>query len=150
MATDFKILRGNKNTLIDENGVVIPKDKLVNGYWYLTNDTAEVFVCLEIDGQLTLKKINECNAETDFPNMESFEERFSALEADHTHTYGYRKDFPSMGEVNHLYIAEDQKRTYVFSDGAYLPIADRFVTDDHDNNPETPEVRIIFGGSAED
>jgi hypothetical protein len=149
MATEFKILRGNKNTLIDENGVaLIPEDKLVSGYWYLTNDTAEVFVCLEVNGHLTLKKINECNINTDFPDMESFEERFSKLETDHTHTYGYRKDFPIVGEINHLYIAEDQKRTYIFTNGTYLHIADRFDTEDHDNDPETPEIRIIFGGSA--
>ena len=151
MATDFKILRGNKDTLIDENGAaLIPKEKLVNGYWYLTNDTAEVFVCLEIDGHLTLKKINECDIANDFPDLESFEGRLEKLEADRTHTYGYRKGFPAVGEVNHLYIAEDQKRTYVFTNGTYLPIADRFDTEDHDNNSETPEIRIIFGGSAEE
>jgi hypothetical protein len=150
MATEFKILRGNKNTLIDDNGnVLIPENKLVNGYWYLTNDTAEVYVCLEVNGHLTLKKINECDVQNDFPNMESFEDRLEKLEADHTHTYGYRKDFPSAGQVNHLYLAEDQKRTYVFTNGAYLPIADRFETTDYDNNSETTEVRIIFGGSAE-
>jgi hypothetical protein len=150
MATEFKILRGMKSTLIDENGVaLIPEEKLVNGYWYLTNDTAEVFVCLEIDGHLTLKKINECNIDNDFPEMESFESRLSKLEEDHTHTYGYRKDFPAEGELNHLYIAEDQKRTYIFSNNMYLPIADRFDTEDHDNDPETPEIRVIFGGSAE-
>lgn len=149
MATEFKILRGNKNTLIDENGVVlIPESKLVNGYWYLTNDTAEVFVCLEIDGQLTLKKINECS-ENDLPDFESFETRIEKLEADHTHNYGYRKDFPVEGEINHLYIAADLKRTYVYTNGSYLPIADQFDTEDHDNNPDTPEVRIIFGGSAD-
>jgi hypothetical protein len=84
MATEFKILRGNKSTLIDENGnALIPEAKLRNGYWYLTNDTAEVFVCLEIDGHLRLKKIN-----------------------------------------------------------------DQFDYIDHDDNSETPEVRIIFGGKA--
>ena len=149
MATDFKILRGNKSTLVDESGnALIPENKLVNGYWYLTNDTAEVYVCLEIEGHLRLKKINECDVENDFPSMESFEDRLEALEADHTHHYGYRKDFPTIGEINHLYIAEDQKRTYVYTNDAYLPIADRFDTEDHDNDPETPDVRIIFGGTA--
>lgn len=148
MATEFKILRGNKSTLIDENGIVlIPEDKLVNGYWYLTNDTAEVFVCLEVNGHLTLKKINECS-EHDLPDFESFETRIEKLESDHTHTYGYRKDFPTVGEVNHLYIASDLKRTYVYSNESYLPIADQFDTEDHDNDPDTPNVRIIYGGSA--
>lgn len=149
MAMDFKILRGNKDSLIDEYGnSKLPAEKLVNGYWYLTNDTAEVFVCLEFDGRLVLKKINECDVNNDFSDIESFESRIEALEADHTHTYGYKKDFPRIGEVNHLYIAEDEKRTYVFTNGAYLPIADRFDTEDHDKNPDTPAIRVIYGGTA--
>lgn len=151
MASDFKILRGNKGTLITDDGLVlIPESKLVNGYWYLTNDTAEVFVCLPgEDGTLTLKKINECNADIDFPDMESFEERLTALEADRTHVYGYRKDFPSVGERDHIYIAEDEHRTYVYAETRYIHIADKFDSEDHDNDDNTPEVRIIFGGSAD-
>ena len=81
MATEFKILRGNKSNLIDEYGNSrLPKEKLVNGYWYLTNDTAEVFVCLEIDGELQLKKINDCDIDDVFSELESFESRLSALE----------------------------------------------------------------------
>jgi hypothetical protein len=150
MATEFKILRGNKSTLIDENGVaLIPESKLVNGYWYLTNDTAEVYVCLEIDGHLTLKKINECDVNNDFPDMESFEDRLAALEAERTHIHGYRKDFPVQGLRDHLYVAVDEKKTYVFVGGKYLHIADQFDYADHDSDPETPEVRIIYGGSAD-
>jgi hypothetical protein len=150
MAADFKILRGTKNTLIDENGVaLIPEDKLVNGYWYLTNDTAEVFVCLEIDGHLRLKKINECNIENDFPDLESFEERLSALEAERTHVYGYRVDFPVKGQRDHMYVATDEKKTYVFVNDQYLHIADQLDYTDHDEDPNTPDVRIIYGGSAD-
>ena len=152
MALDFKILRGNKSTLIDENGVaLIPEEKLVNGYWYLTNDTAEVYVCLDINGHLVLKKINDCDDTSDWDEVriQDIEDRLTGLEADHTHTYGYRKDFPVAGELNHVYVAEDQKRTYIFTSNGYLPIADKFDTVDHDNNQETPEVRIIYGGSAE-
>jgi hypothetical protein len=150
MALDFKILRGTKNTLIDENGVaLIPEDKLVNGYWYLTNDTAEVFVCLEIEGHLRLKKINECDINNDFPDMESFEDRLSALEADHTHNLGYRADFPRVGELNHIYIANDEKRTYIYTTIGYVPIADQLEYTDHDGDASTPEVRIIYGGSAD-
>lgn len=150
MVTDFKILRGNKSTLIDDNGnALIPENKLVNGYWYLTNDTAEVYVCLEVDGHLRLKKINECNIDQDFAGFESFEDRLEALEADRTHVYGYRKDFPSAGQRDHMYIATDERRTYVFANNQYLPIADQFDYMDHDQNPETPEVRILYGGSAQ-
>jgi hypothetical protein len=151
MATEFKILRGNKSTLIDADGnALIPESKLVNGYWYLTNDTAEVFVCLEIDGHLRLKKINECDVENDFPSMESFEDRLEKLEAERTHIYGYRKGFPPEAEAqrDHIYVATDEKRTYIFVNDQYLPIADQFDYLDHDNNEATPEVRIIYGGSA--
>lgn len=150
MTTEFKILRGYKDNLIDENGnSKLPPEKLVNGYWYLTNDTAEVYVALEIDGVLQLRKINECDVNTDFSSLESFEDRLEALEADHTHNYGYRSGFPSVGELNHIYIANDEKRTYVYTKTGYVHIADKFDYTDHDNDEATPEVRIIFGGSAE-
>lgn len=148
MALNFTILRGNKENLIDEQGNSrLPEDKLVNGYWYLTNDTAEVYVCLEIAGHLTLKKINECDINNDF-DFDSFDDRLTALEAPRTHVYGYRKDFPSVGERDHIYIAEDEKRTYIYADNRFIHIADKFDSEDDDNNSETPEVRIIHGGSA--
>ena len=149
MATDFSIKKGRSTTLFDIDGNCrIPQEKLIENGWYLTTDTAEVYIALrQPDGILALKKINECNIDTDL-NLESFETRLEALEVDHTHVYGYRKDFPNIGEVNHLYIATDQKKTYVFTMGQYLPIADQFDYTDHDDDPETPDVRIIFGGSA--
>ena len=150
MAMDFNILRGNKENLIDENGnSKLPPEKLVNGYWYLTNDTAEVYVALEMNGVLQLKKINECNIDSDFSSIESFEDRLEALESERTHVYGYRKDFPTEGERDHIYIAEDEHRTYIYADNRYIHIADKFDTEDDDNNPDTPEVRIIFGGTAD-
>ena len=145
MANEFIIKKGHSSRL----GLIAQEDLVENG-WYLTTDTAEVYVALrQENGLLELKKINECNTDTDFPSMDSFEQRLEALEADRTHTYGYKKDFPAVGEVNHLYIAADTKRTYVFTNGAYIPIADQFDYTDHDNDTETPDVRIIFGGSAE-
>lgn len=150
MATEFKILRGYKDNLVDEYGnSKLPPKKLINGYWYLTNDTAEVYVALEIDGVLQLKKINDCDINSDFSALESFESRLEALEADRTHVYGYRKDFPVNGQRDHLYIAADEHRTYVFVYDQYIPIADKFESEDHDNDPSTPEVRVIYGGSAD-
>ena len=150
MAKDFNILRGNKENLIDEYGnSKLPPEKLINGYWYLTNDTAEVYVALEIDGVLQLKKINECDISSDFENLDSFETRLDALEAERTHVYGYRKDFPTTGERDHIYVAEDEHRTYIYADNRYIHIADKFDTEDDDNDPDTPEVRIIFGGTAD-
>ena len=152
MAMDFNILRGNKHNLVDEHGnSKLPPEKLVNGYWYLTNDTAEVYVALEIDGVLQLKKINECDINNDFASLESFEDRLEALEAEHTHVCNHRSEFPdpSKGQRNHIYVALDENKTYIFADGKYIHIADRFDYTDHDKNPETPDVRIIFGGTAD-
>ena len=91
-----------------------------------------------------VERINQIDTE-----LSDINDRLDALEADGTHSYGYRKDFPEVGQQNHMYIANDERRTYVFVGGRYLAIADQFDYIDDDNNSETPEVRIIFGGSAD-
>lgn len=144
MANEFIIKKGHSSRL----GLIAQDDLIENG-WYLTTDTAEVYVALRQEsGLLELKKLNECSIDTDL-DLESFETRLQALEAEHTHVYGYRKAFPLVGERDHMYIAEDEHRTYMFANGRYIHIADNFDSEDHDGNPETPEVRIIYGGSAE-
>lgn len=144
MATDFKILRGTKSTLIDENGVaLIPEDKLVNGYWYLTNDTAEVFVCLEIDGHLILKKINECdtNAEWDEIRIDDIENRLTALENQESDvlTYASFEAFPTTGRKNTLYVDTATQKSYVWLNSKYVPMS----------GSEYVEPAIIFGGTAD-
>ena len=150
MAADFIIKKGRSTTLFDANGNCrIAQDKLIENGWYLTTDTAEVYVALrQADGLLALKKLNECNIDTDL-DIDSFESRLQALEAERTHVYGYRKAFPAVGERDHIYVAEDEHRTYIYADNRYIHIADKFDAEDHDGDPETPEVRIICGGSAE-
>lgn len=145
MATDFKILRGTKNTLIDENGVaLIPEDKLVNGYWYLTNDTAEVFVCLEIDGHLRLKKINECAADTEWDEIriEDIENRLTALETQDSDvlTYASFETFPTTGQSNTLYVDTATQKSYIWLNAKYVPVG---------GGSEYEEPAIIFGGTAD-
>ena len=147
MANEFIIKKGHSSRLS-----LIAQDDLVENGWYLTTDTAEVYVALrsipgDTTSPLTLKKINACNIDDDL-NLDSFEDRLTALEADRTHVYGYKKDFPTVGERDHIYVAEDEHRTYIYASNRYIHIADKFDSEDHDNDPETPEVRIIFGGSA--
>lgn len=142
MATEFKILRGYKDNLIDENGVVIiPESKLVNGYWYLTNDTAEVFVCLEVDGQLTLKKINDCS-ENDLPDFESFDDRLTTLESNQITIQTIEKltDLPSVGASNIVYFIEEKNKSCIWNGHNYIWSA-----------PETSdytEIKIIGGGTS--
>ena len=141
MAQDFIIKKGHSSRLAQA--------ELIENCWYLTTDTAEVFVALkQNNGTLELKKINECNIDTDL-DLESFEGRIKKLEAERTHIYGYRKLFPLTGERDHFYIAEDEHRTYIWTNERYIHIADSFDYVDHDDNSDTPEVRIIYGGSAD-
>ena len=143
MANEFVIKKGHSSRL-----ALIAQADLVENGWYLTTDTAEVYVALrQSNGLLELKKINECNIDADL-DLESFETRLQALEAERTHVYGYRKAFPIEGERDHIYIAEDEQRTYIYADNRYIHIADKLDSEDHDNDPDTPEVRIIFGGNA--
>ena len=143
MATEFKILRGSKATLIDNDGVVlIPEEKLVNGYWYLTNDTAEVFVCLEIDGHLTLKKINECDTDTEWDELriEDIEDRLTALETQDSDvlTYDSLEAFPTTGRSNTLYVDTATQKSYIWLNAEYVPVYSH----------EYVEPAIIFGGTA--
>lgn len=155
MAADFIIKKGRSTVLFDENGACkISQEKLIENGWYLTTDTAEVYVALkQQNGLLELKKINECNSDIDFPELESFEERLTALETaskeDNVKVFGYRSGFPTKGVLNRLYVANDEKKTYVYTNSGYVHIADKFDTVDHDNDENTPELRIIFGGTAE-
>lgn len=143
MATEFKILRGPSETLTEDN--LRNAEKLVNGYWYLTNDTAEVYVCLDIAGTLTLKKINECDDTSDWDEVriEDIEARLTALEnTSDVETFGYRSGFPEIGESNKLYVAVDEQKSYVWVDTQYLPIGG--------SSSEYVEPNVIWGGSADE
>lgn len=146
MANEFIIKKGLHDKLFQ-----LSQEQLIENAWYLTTDTAEVYVALrQPTGLLDLKKLNECDINNDL-DLESFEERLQALEANRTHIYEYYKNFPAVDEAirDHIYIASQEKRTYIFANDQYIPIADQLDYDDHDNNPATPEVRIIYGGSAD-
>ena len=86
-------------------------------------------------------------------NINDLDSRVDAIEerlnADNVHTHGYRVDFPLQGVVGDMYVANDEGRTYVYTSNGYVHIADKFDSEDHDDNPETPELRIIYGGSAD-
>lgn len=146
MAFEFKILRGNKDTLIDENGVaLIPTEKLVNGYWYLTNDTAEVFVCLDVNGKLELKKINDCSgSEWDELRIEDIESRLRNLEEQGSDvlTLTNRASFPAVGRSNVLYVDTEAQQTYIWLENDYV-----IVSGGNGEGYEEPD--IIYGGSAE-
>ena len=83
-------------------------------------------------------------------DMTELDSRVTALETEErVHVVGYRHKFPADGEEGHMYIANDEGCTYVFTKGKYYHIADRILTfEDNDNDPETDDLRIIYGGDA--
>jgi hypothetical protein len=71
-------------------------------------------------------------------DLSPIEERLEALETEEkVHTYGYKSLFPSNSEAkqNHLYVAANEGRTYVFFDNDYHVVG-------------SSEPDIIYGGSA--
>ena len=86
-------------------------------------------------------------------DITALDARVSELERlhneDNVERFGYRNMFPAVGVLNRIYIANDEKRTYIYTTEGYIHIADQFDTIDHDEDENTPEVRIIFGGTAE-
>jgi hypothetical protein len=75
--------------------------------------------------------------------LTAIDDRLTALEEAESDviTYGYRSGFPAKGEVNKLYIAADEEKTYIWFDGRYLAVGGS------SDSYEEPE--IIYGGSAE-
>ena len=75
MATEFIIKKGRSTSLFNEDGNCrIPQDKLIENGWYLTTDTAEVYVALrstpgDFSSDLVLRKLNECDVDTDFADL---------------------------------------------------------------------------------
>jgi hypothetical protein len=53
-------------------------------------------------------------------------------------TYGYRKDFPSVGEVNKMYVAADEGKTYIWFNDDYLPVG----------GGDYEEPTTIYGGDS--
>lgn len=154
LSIDTWTLDGN---LIAYNGMIVAvwldkTDANNNGVYYLFDpsvtsavkkpDVTNADNWHKLSGSVDVSGIQEV--------IDSLEERVTALESDdRTHTYGYRKDFPAEGELNHIYIAADQHRSYIYSNGEYLPLGDTIYEYwDLDGDSE-PDVRVINGGSAE-
>lgn len=144
------------DTLVAYNGMIVAVwlDKVSaenNGIYYLFDPT--VTTALKKPDVTKSENWHKISESVDVSSIEAvladYEDRISALETeDRVHNYGYRRDFPEEGKQNHIYVAADLHRTYVFVGGQYIHIADSFEYTDDDNNPDTPEVRIIYGGNA--
>lgn len=56
---ELNIQRGLSTVLFSEPGVINPRLVIEEGCWYLCTDTAELFLGVQLEGGLTLKRINE-------------------------------------------------------------------------------------------
>lgn len=141
----FEIKRGYKNRLMNEDGS--PKIELQDGCWYLTLDTAEVFVAITLDGILDLYKINEApgiNLDEFNDRFDSIETRLSALEeksSDESELlFADKNTFPEVGESDKIYIAVDTNEMYIYKDGIYQLISG--------SSLDPSDISMINGGSA--
>lgn len=57
--SEFNIRRGKSTVLFNASGAVNDNVVLEEGYWYLCTDTAELFLCVNENDVLSLKRINE-------------------------------------------------------------------------------------------
>lgn len=70
--------------------------------------------------------------------LESLKAKVTSLEEESdVITYGYRSGFPAVGESNKLYIAADEKKSYMWFAGEYMLVS----------GADEPDV--IYGGSAD-
>lgn len=78
------------------------------------------------------------NIETDIEDLAT---RIGDLEnrGSNVKTYGYRVNFPTEGEVDTLYVAVDEEKTYIYFNGEYLAVG----------GADSIEPDLIFGGTAD-
>lgn len=116
--TDFQILKGKSTKLFTPEGNVAID--LIEYCWYLTTDTAEIFVAIPEEGTLSLKRLNEVDITIFESRLEDIEDRLSKLEQDKpVQTFAEREQFPSVGSEDILYVALDLEQTFVWSEGSY-------------------------------
>jgi hypothetical protein len=94
----------------------------------------------EVSNEANWHKIAEVGNLPD--RLAEIDARLTALEEKETDdsviTYGYRKDFPTEGQSGIMYIAIDEKKTYVWFNNEYLSVGG--------SDYEEPE--LIFGGDS--
>ena len=133
MDMKFKILRG-----LEANLSAAPK---VDGYWYLTTDTAKLFVCIggelkpvsseSFDPTEINNKISQL--ETD---VESLKGQVASGNVVTKNTY---EELPNVGSENSIYIVKAENATYRWTGEKYEAVGRDY-----------KELNLIDGGTASD
>jgi hypothetical protein len=116
------------SVLSDKNGIYLLFDPTVTSTRKATPDVTK---------EENWHKLVEIDDLTE--KLAAIDERLTALEEDSdVITYGYRKDFPSVGEVNKMYVAADEGKTYIWFNDDYLFVG----------GGDYEEPTMIYGGDS--
>lgn len=139
--------------VVNETETFIAYNGMIVAVWLNKEDTSKNGIYFLYDPAVTstVKRpdiANEANWHklAELSDIADFEARLSALENAEQEsdviTYGYREGFPVEGEEGKLYVAADEKKSYVWFNGEYLAVGGS-----DGSNYEEPDV--IYGGSAD-
>ena len=125
------------------NGMIVAvwlnkEDTTKNGIYYLHDSLiTSTFKAPDVTKEENWHKLVEIDDLT--AKLTAIDERLKALEEDSdVLTYGYRRDFPEVGEVNKMYVAADEGKTYIWFNDDYLSVGGG----DYD------EPTVICGGDS--
>lgn len=131
------------NTLVAYNGMLVAvyldSDSTRNGIYYLFDPTVTKPINKPtVTNEDNWHKLSDADGLVD--KLIALSDRITALEEEESDviTYGYRKDFPSVGEINKMYVAADEGKTYIWFNADYLPVGG--------GNYEEPTM--IYGGDS--
>lgn len=124
--TQFVIKRGKKENL----DKLVEQNRLVDGAWYVTTDTQQVYVC--IGAALTELTSGDFDAEI---------EAIASLGGTKEVEIASKRDLPNIGTLGHVYKCVDSGMRYKWNGEYYDCVAipaDKVVAD----------VKVITGGDA--
>lgn len=137
------------------NGMIVAvwlnkSDTTKNGIYYLFDSTVTNTIGKpNVSNEANWHKLVDISELADFSaRLSEIESTLTALESrvteleegtDDVITYGYRKDFPSAGELNKLYVAADEGKTYVWFNDSYLSVG----------GGDYEDPAVVFGGTAD-
>lgn len=125
--TEFQIKKGLLSSLMNDQGVcVLPLDKRIDGCWYLTTDTTELFIGRGTPEKFELKPLSSSSA--DIPEVVDSKVSFVAS----------IEDLPSIDpDKETIYVVNNENASYRWTGTTYVCMG-------RDYN----EIKIIDGGTA--